>query len=421
MKVLQLLTKILIVTKGFYHPWVGGVASFSRGLAESIAFAKKKQPNLNIEVLSSFDSSFVRPNLVETKRYLAKNSIKLKLNNITEKNFGLNELRIIEKLNKDFKFDIIHVVSDGLNPLLVKSRVLSNKKTLLIKHLFIYPVDKTFLAERFFYSYLEKTDFLKSLGIILSPSCVTLQHIYGLKKSTIIPPIIDTDFFKPLKGTNSDAKSNPLNNMQNSNTIVGDLKSVLSHETILLYMGPLTEGRFDPNCILKSVSLLEKQFSVDVGLIAVGRGFEKENHLIKIKGLVEKFELQSRVFFCTKALSDDEKIFLFNKASVFLNIFDSKLIKDSVVLPPMVILEAMATGKPVIVGGLPSLELLIRNHENGVFIKDVNNERLIASEIWHTILGLRRISFNARLTIEKEFSINNFSKTYLNFLQAYGL
>ena len=415
------MTNTLIVTKRFYPPWSDGTVSYARGFVESILEASQSRGDLDTAVLSLTDEIwFPKLHHNELRDYLMAKPIDFEWFYSSKKSSEIDVLRLVKKLSRNKDYQLIHIVYTNLDPVLMRLTTALPKKHSIIKHIFIYPFHKTFTAQKFIYGYLEKINFLKSINVKFSVSSKVLQKLYGFMNAIIIPPAIDTKLYKPIN-----------TKCLNSNTIVeilskakiktGNLQKVLSRDTVVLYMGPLTLERFQCESVLKSVSKLKKKFSIDIGLIAVGRGFEESDYLREIERFVKKYDLESRVFFCLKDLSDWEKVYLLNKASIFLYLFQPKLTQMSVVFPPIALLESMSVGKAVVAGGLPHLGTLIENNENGILIKDVIDEKAIANGMWNAIVNMERLSSNARTTITREYSIKKVSEAYLTLLDTYGV
>ena len=415
------MTNILIVTKRFYPPWSDGTVSYARGFVDSILKASQSRGALDTAVLSLTDGIwFPKLHRDELRDYLMAKPIDFKWFYSSKKSSEIDVLRLVKKLSRNKDYQIIHIVYSGIDPILMRLTTALPKKHSIIKHTFIYPFHKMFTAQKFIYGYLEKINFLKSINVKFSVSSEVLQKLYGFTDAIIIPPAIDMKLYKPIN-----------TKCLNSNTMVeilakakikaGNLQSVLSRDTVVLYMGPLTPERFQCEIVLKSISKLKKEFSIDIGLIAVGRGFEESDHLREIKRFVKKYDLESRVFFCLKDLSDWEKVYLLNKASIFLYFFQPKLTQMSVVFPPIALLESMSVGKPVVTGGLPYLDALIENNRNGILIKDIVDEKAIANGMWNAIVNTERLSSNARTTITREYSIEKVSEAYLTLLDTYGV
>ena len=412
------MTNILIVTKRFYPPWSDGIVSYARGFVDSVLEASKLKEDLDISVLSLTDETwFPKLHSNELRSYLKTKPIDFKWFYSNERGCKVNISRVLKKLCKNTSYQLTHIIYAGLNPLSVRSKI-PLKKGSIIKHIFIYPTHKTFAAEKFTYSFLQKTGFLKSFDINFSVSSEVLGMLYGFKDAIIIPPAIDTELYKSINTEH--LNSNTLVKMlTKTKTKMGDLQRVLSRDVIALYMGPLIPERFPYQSILRAISRLTKEFSTDIGLVAVGRGFEELDYLREIRCFIYRNNLDGKVFFCLKDLSDREKFCLLNRVSIFIYLFQANLTRMSVVFPPIALLESMSAGKSVVAGGLPHLETLIRNYENGILIRNVVDDKEIANGIWNAVSDVKKLSINARATIDREYSIDNVSKAYLKLLKAY--
>ena len=417
------MTNTLVVTKRFYPPWSDGTVSYARGFVESILEASQSRRDLDTAVLSLTDEIwFPKLHRDELRDYLMAKPIDFKWFYSSKKSSEIDVLRLVKKLSRNKDYQLIHIVYTDLDPVVMRLITALPKKHSIIKHIFIYPFHKTFTAQKFVYAYLEKINFLKSINVMFSVSSEVLRKLYGFADAIIIPPAIDMKLYEPMntKCLNSNTMVEILAKAK-IKTRAHNLQKVLSRDIVVLYMGPLTPERFHHKNVLRSISKLKKEFSIDIGLIAVGRGFEESGYLREIERFVKKYDLENRVFFCLKDLSDWEKVYLLNKASIFLYLFQPKLAQMSVVFPPIALLEGMSVGKPVVTGGLPHLDTLIRNLENGILIKDVEDEKAIANGMWNAIVNMERLSSNARTTITREYSIEKVSEAYLTLLDTYGV
>jgi len=415
------MTKILVVTERFYPPWSDGTVSYARGLVDSILEASRLRRDLETTVLSLTEKVwFGKLHYNELREYLMARPIDFRWFYSSEKSPETNLLSLLKELFKNKDYQLTHIIYNNLDPILTRLGTALAKEPLLMKHLFIYPIHKAFTAQKFFYRLLEKISFLKSINVKFAVSSKVLLKLYGLTDAIIIPPAINIELYKPIP-----AKSSC------SNTIVeilakpkiktNNLEKVLSRDTVILYMGPLTPQRFHYKSVLKSISKLKKEFSIDIGLIAVGRGFEDPNYFKEITSFVRKYDLESRVFFCLKDLSDWEKVHLLNETSIFMYFFQPKLAYMDVVFPPIALLESMSVGKPVVAGGLPNLDALIKNHENGVLIENAIDEKEIAKGLGNAIVNMKKLSSNARTTIISEYSTKKVAETYLTLLKNCGV
>jgi glycosyltransferase involved in cell wall biosynthesis len=188
-------------------------------------------------------------------------------------------------------------------------------------------------------------------------------------------------------------------------------------------MGPLLHERFDFKSVIGCLMKLHKEYNLNVGLVIVGRklGNESTSYLEEIKSYTGKNDLSQCIFACLKNLSETEKVCLFNKVHVFIYPFPRKPRRMSVVVPPIALLESMSAGLCVVAGGLPYLSDLIKNNENGTLINETTNEKVFAEGVWSAIMNKRKISQNARSTIENNFSVQYVSKLYENFLSRVGV
>ena len=412
------MTNILVVTKRFYPPWSDGTVSYAKGFVESVLEAGQSREDLKVTVLSLTDKWFYKLHRDELKEYLKEKPIDFKCFYSGKRSSKIDVLRLLKKLSRDSSYQLLHIIYDALDPISIRLRTHLTKESSVIKHVLIYPVHTMFNAQKAILRFLEKSNLLNMINVKFSVSSDILRKLYGLREAIVIPPAIDTELYKPIntKCLNSDTTVKILSKAK---IRFGDLKSVLSRDILVLYMGPLVPERFNSKNILKSISNLKKEFSIDIGLMAVGRGFEETDHMRELRHFAKKYNLDGRVFFCLRNLTEKEKMHLLNEASIFIDLFQPKLTHASVVFPPLVLLESMSVSKAVVAGGLPYLDTLIRNYENGILIKNVVDEKAIVNGIWNAIINMEKLSKNARTTITSRYSIKEVSKTYLKFLNTY--
>jgi glycosyltransferase involved in cell wall biosynthesis len=288
----------------------------------------------------------------------------------------------------------------------------------VLKHVFIYPFHSSFTAEKFAYSFLQNRSVSKLFNINLAFSSKILEQIYDTDGIAILPPSIDTDFYRPKPESDYSYQA-----LMGSPLKVGNISEVLQKDFVLLYIGPLLPERFNFRSVIGCLTKLRKEYNLNVGLVIVGRelGNTSASYLEEIKNYTSKNNLSDCVFACLKNLSETEKVCLFNKMHVFIYPFHRKLRQFSIVFPPMALLESMSAGLCVVSGGLPYLSDLIKNNENGVLINETINEIAFAGGVYNALMNKRKISQNARSTIEKNFSIQYVSKLYSDFLSETGV
>ena len=411
------MTNVLLVTQRFYPPWSDGTVSYARGLVDAISETCRLGKDLEVTVLSLTEKTwFPKLHREEMKEYLEKRPINLEWFSTSEKGQQTHLWKLVRRLSRTKDYDLIHIVYLGLNPLFIRMGIDNKHRNLIAKHLFIFPFHSGFTAEKLAYNFFRKSGVFQQLNVDLVFSSKVLQKMYGAGGTTVLPPAIDTNFYSPRSKSNGSCRA-----LMESVTKFGNASNVLQRDVVALYMGPLSHERFDWKNVIGGFTKLCKEYGVNAGLVIVGRGFESLSFLEEIKDHIYKNNLSDRVFLCLKDLSETEKICLFNDTHVFIYPFSRKLSHMSVVFPPIALLESMSAGLCVVSGGLPYLNSLIKNHENGILLEGDINEKSFAEGIWNAINSKRNLSQNARLTIRRNFSIKRVSELYADFLSKTGI
>lgn len=205
-------------------------------------------------------------------------------------------------------------------------------------------------------------------------------------------------------------------------SLVGYLKE-LESKTIVIRNGiPVPDRKFDVEAkkeydilcvarleeakgidiLLKAVAILKEKSNLSLNVAVVGDGSKRDELL----SLNENLGLGDTVYFLgvRKDVSN-----LMNTSKIF-------------VLPsrweglPMVILEAMAHGLPVIstpVGGIPEV---VKNRENGILVpkEDPNSLSKAILEVLNDSELLRKLSKNAYEFVKQYYSIETYTKNLLS-------
>jgi len=411
------MTNALVVTHRFYPPWSDGTVSYARGLVDAMSETARRKKNLEITVLSLTDKTwFPKIHHREMKEYFGKKQVSLEWFFAFEREQQITVWRLLKKLSQKKDYELIHVVYLGFNPLLARFGVDGRHKSVIVKHLFVFPFHSSFIAEKFVYNFFGKTDVYKKLNVKLVFSSEVLQKLYNTEDVAILPPAIDTNFYSVQHSPFETCEA-----LTNTPIKFGNVNNVLQRDVVALYMGPLTNERFDYKSIIGGFAKLCEDYGVNAGLVIVGRGFEDLSFLEKIKNLAHRRDLTDRIFICLKDLSEAEKVCLFNHVDVFVYPFSGRLGHMSVVFPPIALLESMSAGLCVVSGGIPFLNSIIKNGENGVLFEEDANDRVLAKGMWLALTNKRKISQKARLTIKKKFSIEHVSAMYVDFLSKIGI
>lgn len=165
----------------------------------------------------------------------------------------------------------------------------------------------------------------------------------------------------------------------------------------------LYAGKFDNN---KRVDLLVNQFAEicrafpDFSLYLIGSG-PKEKELIN---LIKLRELQNRATIIPW-LSRKELIDMMSKCSVFVlpSLFETFSV---------VILEAMASGKPVIARATPGPSDIITHGRDGFLFRDNAELKRYLGLLLSDYNLRKRIGFNARKTVEEKFTFKKIAGIY---------
>jgi len=403
------MTNVLVITQRFYPPWSHGTVSYAKGLVDTILETDKCWKNLEVTVLSSREKTlFPELHSQEMNEYLENRSINLEYFCTSENKYQGNLWRIVRKLSQIKDYDIIHLLVPGCNPLWL--RIATRKRNIILKHIFIYPSHSGFTTEKLGYNFFQKNALLKLLNIDLAFSSEILQKIYYAKGLAMLPPAIDTDFYRPKPKSDHNYQA-----LTKCPLKFGNISEVLQKDFVLFYMGPILHERFDFKSVIDGLTMLRKKYCLNAGLAIAGREVGSVRYFEEMRNYINKNDMGDCVFTCLKNLSEVEKICLFNDADVFIYPFPTKL-GMSVAFPPIALLESMSAGLCVVSGGLPYLNFLIKNGDNGILIKKTIDEKTFAEGVWNALSDKRKISQNARLTIEQNFSIQSVSKLYADFL-----
>lgn len=419
---LRIMTNILIITKRFYPPWSDGIVSYARGLVDSIELLRDRREDLKLSVVSLTDEWFPKLYSADLAKYLETKLVDLKWyhSNQNSRCLQVDILRLVRKLSREANYHVVHVTYEGLDPLLTRGTIQLEHTGLVLKHVLIYPMQRTFPIQRTSYRFMEMLGSSKLLRVKFSVSSDVLKEIYGFRDPLVLPPAVDAQLYRPAEASIDDAEKH-VDALRKAQIKFGDLESVLSREVLVLGMGPLTPERFPYESILGSMFKLRKERNIDLGLLAIGRGFENPGYIREIMEFARRKNMSRRVFLCLKALSDENKNYFLNRATIFLNLFQKRLI-HSAVFPPIALLECMFAGNAVVLVGGPScLRVQVQNQKNGIFIENVFDDKEIADGIVNAIQNRKEIASNARLYANNEYSTEKLADRYLTFLDSMGL
>ena len=206
-----------------------------------------------------------------------------------------------------------------------------------------------------------------------------LINDYGVpeEKITIIPAGVDINRFNP----NNDGKT--LRNKLN----IDDKKVILC----VAKLGYLKGIYY----LIEAFRKIADQYK-DTILVIAGSGNKTEER--RLRNLVASLNLRDKVIF-TGWVNYDDVPYLYAASDVFVH---PSLLEGT----PLVILEAMATGKPVIATGIAGVPDMITDGIDGFLVEEKNVEQIV--EKLSVLLedeGLcKKIGRNARKKVEEKFS-----------------
>jgi len=186
----------------------------------------------------------------------------------------------------------------------------------------------------------------------------------------IIPFGVDTDFFKPLKLPKNE-----------------DMFQILS-------VGYLIERKGFEYLIRAMKEVLKKHKNARLKIVGSG---PLEN---KLKNMIIKLELQNEVEII-KNVSDEELLRLYNSSDLFVlpSITDSQGNTEGL---GVVLLEAMASGLPVIGSNVGGIKDIIVDNETGLLFQEKNSQEIVDKIIF---------------TIENKSKMNKLAENGLNFVE----
>ena len=292
-----------------------------------------------------------------------------------------------EKSKNNIKYDLIHFRSifEGL-PLVLNRHEIAHKLIFEVNALpsieLKYRYPKVAEDRDILYKLTKQEDIcLNAADLIITPSYTTknyLQTRRGVKQEIqVIPNGVDTSLFtyQHPKLTNN----SPFN---------------------LLYFGTLSSWQ-GVHLAIEAVGLINRDFPTNLTIIGLGR----DRQIAQLMRLIHKLKIDHLVTI-TKPVSQQElvqKIHLSDAVLAPLTANDRNTIQGCC---PLKILEAMATGTPVIASGLPVVRELGINEEHFLLVKPGS-----AKSIKDGILRLvdrpelrQKISINARRQIETNYT-----------------
>lgn len=190
---------------------------------------------------------------------------------------------------------------------------------------------------------------------------------------------------------------------------ISEKKLFKKKEKTIIFVGSLRPVK-GVKYLIKAMNTINKE--TDTNLIIVGDGIDKEG----LKTLVEELNLQDCIHFVGKIPNEDVPRYMAQA-----DIFALPSLSEGF---PVVVVEAMASGLPIVTTNVRGLPEIIKNGENGFVVEPQNSEHM-AEKILLLLKDeqlYRKISENNKVKAE-EYSWDKISgeleKKYMDVCQSY--
>lgn len=330
------------------------------------------------------------------------NSKKSPLGNI---GFSSSISRIIDELIKSVKvasqvkfsdYDLIHVLNITKEAYVFAHKLLRVKKPLLL-HFYHSPyvlADDVFLVRNIALR-------IGLYGRVLDNHALTINlSLYKFLVENLsadpervhyVPYPVDTNTFEPLNNKES----------------LREKHGLPPDHPIVVYVGSLNPAR-GISTLIRSFHNVLSRFPQALLYISHPHHKPEETYGTQLSGLVQSLKLQKNVLIVGPSPHVEE---IYNLADVVVLPFKRPYWVD----PPLVLLEAMSSGVPVVATSVGAIGEVIRDHENAVVIKPKNPEILAEAiiELIENPRGCSKMAKKARETIVQNYSYEVVGKKLL--------
>ena len=302
--------------------------------------------------------------------------------------WNINPLTLMLRSLMKSESDVFHIHSHlyfSSNQAII-AKVLKQKPALLHLHGGVgippYDVGILKLVAKHFYAKSLGEFTIKNSNVIASVSKSDLEEIstrYSLPETRLryVPNMVDTDVFKPTSDCSPEKKS-------------------------LLYLGDLEPWK-GVGSLIKWINLMNKSFSEEITFRFVGQGSCMQN-LLRLRSGVQKSGNGVSVEIMGQREHVDIPTILRSSSALILPSYWEGM--------PTVVLEAMATGIPVISTPVGDIPTLIRHKETGFIIdRSFTSFKDAVSQILRNHSVIKNISTNARKMIVRDYSLQKVTRS----------
>lgn len=387
----------ILIASDLYWPTINGVSSFSRNLAKGLAARGHEvlviAPSQTGKKYKEIDGNYV---VARTKSvpFPFYQNFKISLNPYTE----------VKKIINEFDPDVIHI----------QMLIMISQSVMKYGHKLGIPIVSTnhAMPENIM-------DNLKLLAPISRPISYALKK-YIVRFQTkadyvTLPTRVAMDMF----GLTIDNLTVPIEPVSNgidlSRFTVGEAPqdiitkfNIPTDRPIISYVGRLDAEKHLSVLICAFYRLIADE---KAHLLIVGGGTDADN----LKALVKEFDMSDQVTF-TGRVSDEDLPKLHKVGTIFC-------MPSPAELQSIVVLEAMASGKPIVAVDAGALKELCQNGRNGFLCEQDNDEEIAASFL--KIIknpSLRESMGQESLAIAKthdlEYTLKRFEEIYTDLINA---
>ena len=395
--------KTLVIAKGLHPPWATGEVSYARSVLASLL---ENEEN-DVTLVSTIDAHRQeRINHTDMRNFgptLKRTSAKY--SSMTSKMFATNPMKALEEIGINNGFDSVHVIFPNLLPGKVKGVV---KDRNIIKYIYVpAPTFARGLATSAFYNLACMRNRRLKVAFTSKYSART-YHFRLMNNKLLVPPAIDVNVYR---NHNEKKNSDSILEILNKARYKAGLENLQNCEYVVLYMGWLVHERFPYDIILPAFQHLLKVFNRKVCFLVIGRESEsfynEEGNANQIIRYAKDIGISDRLAVVLRELNELEKVSVLNFSdTIFLPFFNARF-DPPIIDPPMILLEAMACEKPVVVSKVLSIPAIIETEVNGHLLESL--DKLEISKKIRSSLEANGVGKQARQSIINNFSIRNVS------------
>ena len=370
--------KILQITP-FFYPSIAGIENYVYHLSNSLT-----KNGHDVDILTINTESVKKEEIICVNINVYRCSLNLKYHK------GLVSIEFVKRILNAKDYDLCHIHIPfplGLEATIVASKI--NTIPLIVTH-HGEPTKSAFL-----YSIINGlySKFYRNISLSFANKLIFLTKSYGeslklpervREKIQIVRSGVDAQRFSP----------------QNDRTMMRKKYGFTDEDKIILFVGRLTiHNRYKGvDYLIKALNKIRNKNN-NAKLVIVGQG----ELVSELKELVKQLKLEQNVLFAT-SVSDEELLYYYAMCDVF--------VLPSISGPEsfgIVLLEAMASGKPTVASNLPGVRDIVINGKTGLLAppKDIGALAEAIIKLLNDEYLARKMGLNGRKIVEEKYTWKN--------------